>query len=284
MHSRQSACARIALFFCSIFLVGTTVLAAPVTWTLQGATFVDGGTASGSFVYDADAPGGQILSTFSISVAGGDTVTFPPITYDPSNSFGSVADGGAGDFGAIFGLSGPGETRGIRIPAVSVLTDAGGTLAINTAGLGAGECYNCGPQRSFAGGNLVGAAPPQITSAAAATFVIGANVAFTVTTSGAPPPALSVAGALPPGVAFVDNGDGTATFSGTANAIGTFALTITATNGTAPDATQAFTFTVRAPQRSVAAPTLGQYGLAACVLLLLLAGVRGIPSPASRRR
>ena len=45
---------------------------------------------------------------------------------------------------------------------------------------------------------------------------------------------------------FVDNGDGTATLAGTpaAGTGGTYALTITATNGVAPDATQSFTLTV----------------------------------------
>ena len=45
---------------------------------------------------------------------------------------------------------------------------------------------------------------------------------------------------------FVDNVDGTATLAGTPDAGtgGTYALTITATNGVLPDATQSFTLTV----------------------------------------
>ena len=45
---------------------------------------------------------------------------------------------------------------------------------------------------------------------------------------------------------FTDNGDGTATLAGTpaAGTGGSYPLTITAANGTAPDATQAFTLTV----------------------------------------
>ncbi|HTO41244.1 MAG TPA: PEP-CTERM sorting domain-containing protein [Rhizomicrobium sp.] len=35
-------------------MVGTSANAVPITWTLQGLTFDDGGTAYGSFVYDAD--------------------------------------------------------------------------------------------------------------------------------------------------------------------------------------------------------------------------------------
>ena len=49
---------------------------------------------------------------------------------------------------------------------------------------------------------------------------------------------------------FVDNGNGTATLSGTpaASTAGTYPLTITAANGVAPNATQSFTLTVAAVQ------------------------------------
>ena len=61
---------------------------------------------------------------------------------------------------------------------------------------------------------------------------------FTVTTTGFPDSALSKTGALPTGVTFVDNGDGTATLAGTpaAGTGGTYPLTITATNTVLPDA------------------------------------------------
>jgi hypothetical protein len=82
---------------------------------------------------------------------------------------------------------------------------------------------------------------------------------FTVTTTGTPAPAVSESGALPDGVAFTDNGDGTATLAGTpaAGSAAGYPLTITATNGTAPDATQSFTLTVEPASTStmlVAAP------------------------------
>ena len=54
-----------------------------------------------------------------------------------------------------------------------------------------------------------------------------------MTTSGFPPPALARGGvALPAGVTFVDNGNGTGTLSGTpaAGTGGTYAITFTATN------------------------------------------------------
>ncbi len=89
-------------------------------------------------------------------------------------------------------------------------------------------------------------AAPTITSADSATFTAGSAGTFTVTTAGNPAPALSETGALPTGVSFVDNGDGTATLSGTAAAGtgGSYTLTITANNGVSPNATQTFTLTV----------------------------------------
>jgi putative Ig domain-containing protein len=91
---------------------------------------------------------------------------------------------------------------------------------------------------------------PAITSANAATFMAGSPGTFTVTATGTPVPALSKTGALPAGVTFTDNGDGTATIGGTpaAGTAGTYPLTITAANGIAPNATQEFTLTVIAPR------------------------------------
>jgi len=86
--------------------------------------------------------------------------------------------------------------------------------------------------------------PPAITSANSATFTAGAAGAFTVTTNGSPTPALNESGALPTGVTFIDNGNGTATVSGTATLAGSYPITITAQNGTLPNATQSFTLAV----------------------------------------
>ena len=86
----------------------------------------------------------------------------------------------------------------------------------------------------------------QITSPAGATFTAGQAGTFTVTTTGVPNSTLSETRALPPGVKFKDNGDGTATLAGTpaAGAGGTYTFRITAKNGVSPDATQTFALTV----------------------------------------
>jgi hypothetical protein len=101
---------------------------------------------------------------------------------------------------------------------------------------------------------------PVITSGSSATFQVGNRGSFTISASGVPAPSLSEAGALPSGVSFTDNGDGTAAVSGTpaAGSGGTYPLTLTASNGISPDASQNFTLTVQqAPSASITRPANG---------------------------
>ncbi len=89
-------------------------------------------------------------------------------------------------------------------------------------------------------------AAPTITSASDTEFAVGTLGTFSVLTDGFPNPSLSETGSLPTGVVFTDNGDETATLSGTpvAGSDGTYTFTINATNGVGTDATQSFTLTV----------------------------------------
>ena len=93
---------------------------------------------------------------------------------------------------------------------------------------------------------------PVITSGNSTTFVLSTAGSFTVTTSGYPGISISESGGLPAGVSFHDNGNGTATLSGTPGASGTFPITITAQNGVSPNATQNFTLTVNAANHAPA--------------------------------
>jgi hypothetical protein len=86
-----------------------------------------------------------------------------------------------------------------------------------------------------------------------------------VQTSGNPTASIGKSGALPNGVTFVDNGNGTATVAGTpaAGSAGSYPLTITASNGVSPNATQNFTLTVnQAPAITSANNTSFQVGTA----------------------
>ena len=84
-----------------------------------------------------------------------------------------------------------------------------------------------------------------ITSAASASATSGTAFSFTVTTTGTPTPTLTEAGALPSGVTFTANTNGTATLAGTpaATAKGAYPITFTAHNSTGT-ASQAFMLTV----------------------------------------
>ncbi|HVZ53335.1 MAG TPA: Ig-like domain repeat protein [Pseudolabrys sp.] len=104
---------------------------------------------------------------------------------------------------------------------------------------------------------------PSINSADHATFLLSQSGSFTVTTTAYPTPAFSLTGALPSGVSFTDNADGTATISGTpdSNSAGTYSLTIKAANGVGSDAQQSFTLTVgNAPAINSANSVSGSVG------------------------
>ena len=98
-------------------------------------------------------------------------------------------------------------------------------------------------------GSTGGDARVRITSAPATTFTVGSANTFTVTTTGMPRPTVTSSGALPAGVTFTDNGDGTATLAGSPDpgTGGTYALTFTASNGIGDPAVQNFTLTVQQP-------------------------------------
>ncbi|MDH6109639.1 hypothetical protein P3T36_000410 [Kitasatospora sp. MAP12-15] len=119
---------------------------------------------------------------------------------------------------------------------------------------------------------------PSITSPAALATTVGTAFSTTLTSTGSPAPALKESGALPSGVTFTDNGDGTATLAGTpaTGTGGSYPLTISATNATGT-ATQPLALTVdQAP--AITSPASATAGL----LLPFSFTVRstGYPAPA----
>ena len=120
---------------------------------------------------------------------------------------------------------------------------------------------------------------PTITSAATTAFTAGVSgSSFNVTTGGSLTPSLSESGDLPGSVAFTDNGDGTATFSGTPDSAsgGNYNLEITADNGVGQTALQEFVLTIdQAPvitSDDVATFTVGSAGAIAV-------NATGFPNP-----
>jgi hypothetical protein len=184
------------------------------------------------------------------------------LTVDEAPSITSLAAasfeaGVAGQFlvttGAEFPV--PSITESGSLPAGVSFTDNGnGTAQLSgTPAAGSGGTY---PIIITAGNGVSPAATqsftltvdeaPSITSPASTTVGMRAPFDFTVTTTGIPTAAITESGALPSGVTFTDNGDGTASLAGTAAAgtAGSYPITITASNGAGSPASQSFTLTV----------------------------------------
>lgn len=102
-------------------LVGSmSANAMPITWNLQGVTFNDGGTASGSFVYDADT---SMYSSINIQTTGSLAFTYTTADLVAQAPFGfSVATSSFVGGGLL------------ELLTVSDLTNAGGLIAIGQRG------------------------------------------------------------------------------------------------------------------------------------------------------
>jgi hypothetical protein len=101
----------------------------------------------------------------------------------------------------------------------------------------------------FAGGPSTKAPPtaPAFASGASDTVPSGTAFSYSVTTTGTPTPAISLASGstLPGGVTLTDNGNGTATLAGTSSvAAGAYTFSIQAVNGVTPNATKVFALTI----------------------------------------
>jgi streptogramin lyase len=120
---------------------------------------------------------------------------------------------------------------------------------------------------TMAGSNLIGqylpsaASAPTFSSAASDTTAARSAFTYTVSATGSPTPAITLASGstLPAGVSLTDNGNGTATLAGTsAVAPGVYTFTLEAANGISPDGTQNFILTIEgAPTTSVLTPSNG---------------------------
>jgi hypothetical protein len=232
----------------SVDVIGTAP--GPVTNTTDPVGSANGGsgdTASAALmIHEAPSISGPLSSTFITGQAG--SVTFTTTAHPMA----ALSDGGARlPHGVSFVDNGDGTATLSGTPAVG----SGGTYRFTVT---AGNGVSPDATHDF---TLTVDQAPAISSASSATFLTGHATGFTVTSTGFPAPGLSIGkAALPNGMRFQDNGDGTATLSGTPAAAsgGTYRFTVTAANGVLPDATQSFTLTVSAPPSvSISSPSDG---------------------------
>ena len=135
--------------------------AVPITWSLQGVRFSDGGAASGSFVYDATV---NLYSSINIVTTTGSVRTGAIYLFVNPNAFISTAINLAAVTKNSGDLTG---TPWFDSLFLAPLTNAGGTVGIDTMhGGGEASCAppNCigttEPNRSFAAGAVTSAPEP----------------------------------------------------------------------------------------------------------------------------
>ena len=115
-----------ALLAIGLSLGAGAACADPITWSLYGVTFEDGGRASGTFVYDADT---NTFSAVNIVTTGGGA---PGATYtQPGGVYGGAGLPVAGSRVGVLTLSGPGVgRRNLNLQLLAGMTDAGGLINI----------------------------------------------------------------------------------------------------------------------------------------------------------
>ncbi len=222
---------------------GTTITLAANTFTNPGYSFT--GWSDGTVTYLAGATYTLLSDGTPIVLTAQWTANTYTVTFNANGGTGTMAP----------------ETANVptALTANSFANTGYSFTGWNTAADGSGTAYADGATYPFTANAILYAqwtanAPvgqaPAITSANSATFTVGSAGGFTVTTTGSPIPALSESGALPSGVSFSDNGDGTATILGTptSGTAGGYPITITAGNGLTPNATQSFSLTVQQGQ------------------------------------
>lgn len=253
----------------------TAVYSSTTAGPLAASDVVVGGTAGGASTYSLVPNGtGYIVRVGPLTSSGTVDVSVPAgVAVDPWAQDTLASAPASIDFvvpvppaftsplppDALFGVAYSHTFMAGGMPLATYSLTAGAlppTMSLSPAGVLSGTSWTPGSYSfTVTATNVAGAVSqsvtvavrdlPVFTSDSSRTWVSGAPGLFTVTATGNPTPALSISGALPTGMSFDDNGDGTAYLSGvpaTAPA-GPIPLIFTATN-TWGSTTQAFTLNI----------------------------------------
>jgi hypothetical protein len=223
--------------------------------TLAGGVYSVAGT-------DSDGYGDTGQWTYAL------TVSAVPITQTSTSETGLTTTAESASFGdsivttgqvgatESFLQTGASTPPGLTVSTGGEVSTSGATLAGGVYSVAGTDSDGYGDTGSWSY-TLTVDEPPAITSPDNVIVPAGQAFSFTVTTNGYPDPALTDSGfsgcttALPTdnSVGFVDNGDGTATLSGTPASTdgGSDPVCITASNGVGTPATQAFTLVITSP-------------------------------------
>jgi hypothetical protein len=145
-----------------VLLWGQNANAAPILWTLDDVTFRDGGTASGSFIFDADT---SIYSSIDVETTAGSTV-LSGRSYQIEHPF---YVGSPMFLVMIESLPVAFGTRSLQLPFAEDLTNAGGTVTLGRLfNFGEGSCggppcqdvTEALPLRYIADGQVIGTPVP----------------------------------------------------------------------------------------------------------------------------
>jgi hypothetical protein len=232
-------------FYC-VWTVSTTASGDAYSLTTDNdAGFCPTGPTSNAGTFGASPP--TITSAASTTFIVGTSGTF---TVTTTGSPATITETGTLPTGVSFTNNGNGTATLAGKPAAAT----GGNYPLTIT---ANNGVSPNASQSF---TLTVDQAPAITSASSTTFQVGVSGTFTVTTAGFPiPTTITKTGALPTGVSFTNNGNGTATLSGPPAAAtgGSYPITITASNGVGSNASQSFTLTVQLPTVTSLSPNGG---------------------------
>lgn len=243
-----------------------------------GVTFTDNGDGTGAYA-GTPASGSGGLYHLNVKAANG---TSPDAT-TPFDLTVHEAPGITGPSTATFTVGATGTSAAFSASGFPVPTFSGAGLpsGLSVVGTGAGTAAITGNPADGTGGvhpvtvtaaNGVGSnatksvsvtvnEAPELVGPSVVRFVAGVGGTFGYSSDGFPQASFTKTGALPLGLTFVDNGNGSAKITGTASAlvVGTYNIVIRAGNGVDPDATLAVQVQV-VPQLAIATTSLPNAG------------------------